>query len=127
MEVTYELTVGDFYDALKAWRRRNIRAPWAGPFMTAALILSVSLLLFHGVPFKVLITFLIACIFFLTVSIIAPLWRRSAVRKHFQGNPSAKGLITLATSEDGIHVRSRHADSTAAWSSFVMWGGFLPL
>jgi hypothetical protein len=122
MEVTFELTVSDFYDAMKACRRKTIVASWALPVITAAFILSVTYLVFRGVPFKDVIPLVIASIFGLIVSIIAPLWRRYAVRKQFQDNPSTKGLITLAVSEDGIHVRSQHTDSTAAWSSFVMWG-----
>jgi hypothetical protein len=122
MEVTFELTVDDFYDAMNACRRKTVVGPWALPVITTAFTLSVAYLVFHGVPFKDLIPLVIASIFGLIISIISPLWRRFAVRKHFQGNPSTKGLITLTVSEDGIRVRSQHTDSSAAWSSFVMWG-----
>lgn len=121
MKVTFELTADDFYDAMKACRRKTIRAPWALPVMTAAFILSVTYLVFRGAPFKDLIPLVLACIAGLIVSILVSLWRRSAVRKQFHGNPSTRGLITLAVEESGLRLRSQHTDSIATWSSFVMW------
>jgi hypothetical protein len=127
MEVTFELTVDDFYDGLKACRRKTIVAGWALPLGTAALTLLVIYLIFQSLassraaPFKDLIPLVMICVFCLIVSIVVPLWRRSAVRKQFEGNPSTKGLITLAVSESEIRLRSHHTDSSATWSSFVMW------
>ena len=121
MEVTFELTADDFYDAMKACRRKTVVAPWALPAITVAFGLLVTYLLFHGSPFKNLIPLVLACMFGLIVSILAPLSRHSAARRQFQCNPSTKGLITLTVSESGINLRSQHTDSTAAWSSFVLW------
>jgi len=120
MEVTFELTANDFYEAMGVCRRKTTRAPWALPVMTAAFILSVTYLAIHGVPFKRLIPLVMGCIFGVLVSIVVPLWRRSAVRKQFEGNPSTEGLITLAVEENGLRLRSQNTDSTASWSSFVM-------
>ena len=126
MEITFELTEDDFYDAMKACRKAKTVARWVLPFATAALTLILADLVFvvspRNTPWTDLLPLVLIWIFCLAVLIVIPMSQRSAARKQFNGNPSAKGLITLAASESGVRLQSQHTESTTDWSSFVLWG-----
>jgi len=126
MEITFELTEDDFYDAMKACRKAKTVARWVLPFATAALTLILADLVFvvspRNTPWTDHLPLVLIWIFCLAVLIVIPMSQRSAARKQFNGNPSAKGLITLAASESGVRLQSQHTESTTDWSSFVLWG-----
>jgi len=45
-----------------------------------------------------------------------------AARMQFRRMPSAQGLMTVAISESGLHIRTQHGDSQVAWSAYIGWG-----
>jgi hypothetical protein len=44
-----------------------------------------------------------------------------SARKQFSGSPSAKLLINVEASEDGLHFKTDESDSSTTWRTFVKW------
>jgi hypothetical protein len=124
MEVTYQLTADDFRHGMIAWRMKNALRRWSCwiglAVMPPILIFNAILLIWYPRPsLRETEWFLLGAATFCLGYIGAGPW--ISARIQFRRMPSAHDPITLATSDSGLRIQSRHADSRVAWSAFIGW------
>jgi hypothetical protein len=125
MEVTYQLTADDFRHGMMAWRMTSRWRRWKYWFGLAVMIpiLIVSAILLVAYPHSALKqTFLIglgAAVVWLASIWTGP-WLSAFMQ--FRRMPSAQDPTTVAISDSGLRVHSRHGDSQVAWSAYIGWG-----
>jgi|HubBroStandDraft_4_1064222.scaffolds.fasta_scaffold09410_3 hypothetical protein len=124
MEVTYQLTADDFRHGMMAWRMRSRWRRWnywlRFAVMAPLLVVSATMLVAYP-PARLkqdLWIVLGGSAFWLAFPWAMP-WL--SARTQFRRMPSARDPMTLTVSESGLHMRSRHADSQIAWSTFIDW------
>lgn len=124
MEVTYQLTADDFRHGIMAWRMRSRWRRWNYWFglavMPPILIANAILLLLY--PQSELrqiqwIGFAAPAVWL--VYIWAGPWL--SARTQFRRMPSAQDPMTVAISDSGLGVQSRHGNSQVAWSAYIGW------
>jgi hypothetical protein len=121
VEVTYQLTADDFRHGMIAWRMKSRWRRWSYRFGLALMppILILKAILLAAYPRAELRqaqwTGLGAAALWLTYIWAGP-WL--SARMQFRRMPSAQDPMTLAVSESGIRMQSRHSDSQVAWSAF---------
>jgi hypothetical protein len=124
MEVTYQLTADDFRHGMIAWRMRSLWRRWSYRFglavMPPILVLNAILLVVYPKSELRQIQWLLlgAASLWLAFTSTAP-WLSARIQ--FRRMPSAQDPMTLAVSEGGLRMQSRHADSQIAWSAFIDW------
>jgi len=124
MEVTHQLTADDFRQGMKAWRTRSRWRRWNYWFGFAVMvpILIASAILLAAYPHSAFRqTFLIglgAALIWLASIWTGP-WLSAFLQ--FRRMPSAQDPTTVAVSDSGLRVQSRHGDSQVAWSSYIGW------
>jgi hypothetical protein len=124
VEVTYQLTADDFRHGMIAWRMKSRWRRWSYRFGLALMppILILNAILLAAYPRAELRqaewTGLGAAALWLTYIWTGP-WL--SARMQFRRMPSAQDPMTLAVSESGIRMQSRHSDSQVAWSAFIGW------
>jgi hypothetical protein len=124
MEVTYQLTADDFRHGMIAWRMRSRWRRWSYRFGLAVMppILVFSAIMLVAYPHSELRQGL-WIMFGASVFWLAYIWTMPwlSARIQFRRMPSAQDPITLAVSDSGLHMQSRHADSQIAWTAFIGW------
>jgi YcxB-like protein len=124
MEVTYQLTADDFRHGMIAWRMKSTWRRWSHRLNIAVMVpilaFSATMLVVypHSWLKQDLWIMLGASVFWLAFIWITP-WL--SARMQFRRMPSAQDPVTLAVSESGLRVQSRHGDSQTAWSAFIGW------
>jgi hypothetical protein len=125
MKVTYELSVEDYYEAVKACSRTKTWEIWAIWAIFAAFTCLIAWMVFltlsSGAPLKRLVPTVAFWFLMLACLVLAIIMRRSAATRQLEHNVSAQGLMTLTVLDNGIHLQNQHGDGTRAWSSFVRW------
>jgi hypothetical protein len=125
MEISYQLTADDYrhglmaWRALTAWRRWSIRLGIA--LMGSTLILRATMLVvFRHSGLTQLYWVGVA----MSVVWLALIWGNPwlSARMQFRQMPAAQGLMTVAISESGLHIRTPHGNSQVAWSAYMGWG-----
>lgn len=122
VEVTYQLTVDDFRQAMKAYRKKNVLLRWGFRFGVAFVGLVIGsgvaflVLAPHSNAFQNLFPLIALCILWLFMLWVSPYL---SARSQFRGSPSAKAPTTLEASESGLYFRSQVFDSKLAWPAFA--------
>src|SRR5271167_860926 len=126
MEVSYQLTADDYrhglmaWRALTAWRRWSIRLGIAVIGLTLILSATMLVVFRHSGPTQLSWVGVAAMSVVWLALILGNPWL--AARMQFRRMPSAQGLMTVAISESGLHIRTQHGDSQVAWSAYIGWG-----
>ena len=122
MEVTYELTQRDFFDAFISHRNRSTFAKWA--FRGLKLVLFAFLSLALGMfalrhDSKTLLN--IAPLIFLAAIYALFLWAIPwwGARTQFTNQPAAQGPRTMLLDKGGVHWRWNGGSAEIEWKNFI--------
>jgi len=124
LEVTYQLTEDDYRNGFRAWRTRTTWRRWNYRLSIVVMIVLfalgiVSLAWSPNLEVRYFSFFAVGMpvVWFLGVS-IAP---RIHARLQYRRMPSAQTSITMAVSDSGMHVQSKHCDSHVSWPTYIGW------
>ncbi|MFZ0298135.1 MAG: YcxB family protein [Candidatus Sulfotelmatobacter sp.] len=124
MEVTFQLTADDFRHGMMAWRTGSRWHRWSYWFGFAVavpiIIFGVTLLVEYPHSEIKQDSWIMLGGSALWLAFIWALPRLSA-RMQFRRMPSAQDPMTVAISDSGLRVQSRHGDSQVAWSAYMGW------
>jgi hypothetical protein len=123
MTVHYELTVDDFREGLRLFRRKGkltlLVVGWI-VLLTGLLVVLPVMAAFSGhdmaFTFKSLFPLALFVIIACTAFWLGP---HFAARRQFNTSPSSKGPIDLEVSDSGLHFRSPTTDSKMSWQNFA--------
>jgi hypothetical protein len=122
MEITYQLIEDDYRHGLLAWQTRSALRRWSyrSNFVVMAAIFVGSIIVLVWIPdLRYLSWFSLPLVLLWLIAVfVSP---RLQARMQFRRMPSAQGPTSLTVSEAGIHVRSQHYDSHAAWQTYIGW------
>lgn len=124
LEVTYQLTEDDYRHGFQAWRMRTLWRKLSYRLSIAMVtVLSVfGLVLLVWNPsvesrYFSLFALGIPLLWFLGTATLPRIHARSQYRRM----PSAHTPITMAVSDSGLNVQSKHYDSRLNWSIYLGW------
>jgi YcxB-like protein len=124
MEVNYQLTVDDYRRAIKASRNRNSFLRWSYRLSQGIVILAlgVGVTLFaiepHNRAIQNLAPLYVILMFWILWFLGTPYL---SARSQFRASPSTKTPINFTFTDEGLHFRSKLADSKVDWSAYVNW------
>jgi YcxB-like protein len=124
MEVSYQLTVDDYRQAMKAYRTRTAHLRWILRFGIAfvLLVLSTGVVLLivapHSNAFQNLVPLYVLFLIWIVVWWGAPFL---SARSQFRGSPSVQTPLKLEVTDTGLHFCSQLSDSRVAWATYVRW------
>jgi len=123
VQVTFQLTPEDYRQGLltwrnlRPWRRWGIRA--AGFFFGFGFVVFVLQLFIKTATIVSVLPGIV-----LSAGFLVLIWAGPSLsgRRQFRNTPSAHDPMTIEASDAGLGVRSVHADSQVAWSTYIAWG-----
>lgn len=124
LEVTYQLTEDDYRHGFRAWQTRSGWRQWNYRLgivvMTVLFVFGIVLFAWNpSLELRYFSFFALGMpvVWFLGVSIVP----RITARLQYRRMPSAQTPMTMAVSDSGMHVRSKHYDSQVNWSTYIGW------
>jgi hypothetical protein len=124
VNVTFQLTLRDYYQGLLAWRTLLAWRRWLlrCSYLLMGLTIPVAVLLAYtgrdSGTLRISAGLLAFAALWFTYMLAGPWF---SARQQFRGSPSAQSPITIEASDDGLAVHSAHGDSKVAWSAYMAW------
>ena len=124
MQITYELTQKDFYEALIAHRNRNRFTKWVYRLLVPIVFLQVGYCLVQVVlepdweTVMPLFPLLGVAAFWAILIWFCPWW---AARNQFSKQPAAQGQKTMLLDDAGVHSKWSGGNSNVEWRTYIRW------
>jgi hypothetical protein len=122
MQVTYELTQRDFYEALIAHRNRTAAKKWSRRLLALVVLLALVLCLVlfavhaNSATASSLTPALVVGVVWLALLRALPWW---VARTQFTKQPAAKGLRTMVLDGTGVHLSWEAGNSDTGWRNYT--------